>query len=58
MPKYRFAFDPNETVVDVLELVKKNPEARGPFQCAGCGDTVISKLKADQRVQHFAHKVR
>ncbi len=58
MPKHCFAFAPSETVVDVPELVKEDPEARGLFRCAGCGDPVIPRPKDNQRVKHFAHEVR
>lgn len=58
MPKYRYAFNPDDKTVDVLELTKGSPEAQVPFQCAGCGDPVVPHLKDDQKVKHFAHKVR
>lgn len=55
MPKYRYAYDSAENLVDVLQLPHQYEPHLPPFSCIGCGQELIAKTKGEQRVKHFAH---
>lgn len=58
MPKYRYAYNENEKIVDVLKLHREEQQELGMFFCIGCGNPLIAKIKGEKKVKHFAHKVK
>lgn len=58
MPQYRYAYNNNREVVDVLNLPYDRAEVAGPYICLGCENLLIAKTKGEKREKHFAHKVR
>jgi len=57
MPKYRYAYDKTGRVVDIFQLTQNRSELSDKFICFGCGESLIAKIKGEQREKHFAHKV-
>lgn len=57
MPQYRYAYDPQGHLVDVLDLPVLRDELAASFVCVGCGQPLIAKTKGERREKHFAHKV-
>jgi hypothetical protein len=58
MPQYRFAYNIDQEVVDVLELPSDREELSDQYICLGCDNPLIAKTRGEKREKHFAHKNR
>ena len=56
MPKYRYAYNPNNKIVDVTRLQKQNLDKNEVFKCIGCSNILIPVL-GQKREKHFRHKI-
>jgi len=57
MPQYRYAFDDQTSLVDVLQLPEQREELASSYTCIGCDQPLVAKTKGVHREKHFAHKV-
>lgn len=52
---YRYAYGPNNELIDVCNLTKENKSDYAPFNCIGCREELIPHL--GQKIKHhFKHK--
>jgi hypothetical protein len=58
MPQYRFAYNSDQEVIDVLELPSDREELSDQYICFGCDNPLIAKTRGEKREKHFAHKNR
>lgn len=58
MPQYRFAYNSDQEIVDVLELSSDREELSDQYICFGCDKPLTAKTKGEKREKHFAHKNR
>lgn len=56
MPQFRYAYNRQNELVDVLELPQDLSGFDDEFTCIGCGTPLIAKTKGEKREKHFAHK--
>ena len=56
MPKYRYADNSNNKIVDVTKLQKQNLDKNEVFKCIGCSNILIPVL-GQKRQKHFRHKI-
>lgn len=58
MPQYRYAYDGNQEIVDVLELPSNRDELSDRYICLGCDRPLVAKTRNEHKEKHFAHKAR
>lgn len=58
MPKYRYAYDGDQKIVDIWDVPPPSDGTSTFYTCIACGTALIAKIKGEKREKHFAHRTR
>ena len=58
MPQYRFAYNDEKKIIDVLTLPSDREGLSDRYICLGCDNPLIAKTRGEKKEKHFAHKNR